>query len=295
MAQVPVCLSIAGSDPSGGAGIQADLKTFAALNVFGCAALTALTAQNTTGVQDVFRLTPEFVAKQARSVFDDLPVAAVKTGMLATAPIIGAVCDVLEERLEFEPGLIIVVDPVMVARSGDPLLDPKAELVLRDRLFPLATIVTPNRFEACRLTATPPIDDVESLRCTALAMFRLCGERPVLIKGGSALTGALDLLIDGHGEEFPLAIAGGPIASRSTHGTGCTLSAALAALLARGLSLREAAAGAKQYVFGAIEHAPGLGRGNGPLDHGWLRRIGPDTRVRDDEAHGSDSDVRSPW
>lgn len=275
-----VCLSIAGSDSSGGAGIQADLKTFAALGVYGAAAVTALTAQNTTGVQGVRMIDAAFVVQQAESVFDDLPVAAVKTGMLGTAATIEAVADLLADRREREPNLRVVVDPVMVARGGDRLLDPVAVAILRDRLLPQADLITPNRHEASLLTGMGPIDDVDKLRRTALALSRLCEGRPVLVKGGDALTGAIDLLIDGHGEEFPLAISGAPIITRSTHGAGCTLSAAIAALLARGHSIRDACSGAKQFVFGAIEQAPGLGSGHGPLDHNWLRRITPETRVR---------------
>ena len=268
-----VCLSIAGSDPSGGAGVQADLKTYAALGVYGAAAITALTAQNTTGVQGVRLVDAAFVALQAESVFDDLPVVSVKLGMLGSAAIIAAVADVLEIRIERTPDLRVVVDPVMVARGGEPLLDPKAVAVLRDRLLPLASVLTPNRHEASMLTGLGPIEGVEDLRRMAHALFELVGHRPVLVKGGEAITGAIDLLIDGHGNEFPLAIAGAPIATRSTHGAGCTLSAAIAALLAKGHGLRDACAGAKQFVFGAIEHAPGLGRGHGPLDHLWLRRL----------------------
>jgi hydroxymethylpyrimidine/phosphomethylpyrimidine kinase len=280
MAEQTVCLSIAGSDPSGGAGIQADLKTFAALGVYGAAAITAMTAQNTTGVQGVQLVDPAFVAQQVESVFDDLPVSGVKTGMLGTASIIAAVADAIEAQLDRTPGLRVVVDPVMVARSGDPLLDPKAVLVLRDRLLPLAHVVTPNRHEASLLTGTGPIESAEDLRRAARALYELVGHRPVLVKGGQALDGALDLLIDGHGSEFPLAIAGAPIVTRSTHGSGCTLSAAIAALLGKGHPLRDACAGAKQYVYGAIEHAPGLGRGHGPLDHLWLRRVDEQTRIR---------------
>ncbi len=268
-----VCLSIAGSDPSGGAGIQADLKTFAALGVYGAAAITALTAQNTTGVQGVDLIDPAFVAQQAESVFDDLPVAAVKTGMLGTVAIIDAVADVIEMARDRFPTLLVVVDPVMVARGGDPLLDPQAVMRLRDRLLPLANLVTPNRHEASLLTGSGPIETAEDLRRVATSLFELVDRRPVLVKGGQVLRGALDLLIDANGSEFPLTIAGAPITTRSTHGSGCTLAAAITALLARGHSLRDACSAAKQFVFGAIEHAPRLGRGHGPLNHLWLSRI----------------------
>jgi hydroxymethylpyrimidine/phosphomethylpyrimidine kinase len=265
----PVCLTVAGSDPSGGAGLQADLKTFAALGVFGTAAVAALTAQNTTGVKGLYPIDPGFVRLQIDAVFADLPVVAAKTGMLGSGPVIAAVAEAFADR----PDCLLIVDPVMTARGGDPLLEPGAVHVLRDRLLPLAGLITPNRHEAVLLAGTDPIADVAGLRRTARALFERFG-RPVLVKGGSAVQGALDLLIDGHGAEFPLALADAPIVTRSTHGTGCTLSAAVTALLARGHSLREAAAGAKQFVFGAIRHAPGLGAGNGPIDHGWLRRHG---------------------
>ncbi|MEW4571450.1 bifunctional hydroxymethylpyrimidine kinase/phosphomethylpyrimidine kinase [Tautonia sp. JC769] len=268
-----VCLSIAGSDPSGGAGIQADLKTFAALGVYGAAAITALTAQNTTGVQGVDLIDPAFVAQQAESVLDDLPVAAIKTGMLGTEAIIDAVADVLEAARDRSPGLRVVVDPVMVARGGDPLLDPRAVRRLRDRLIPLADLVTPNRHEASLLTGSGPIESEDDLRRVAQSLFELVDRRPVLVKGGQAIRGALDLLIDAQGSESPLAIAGAPIPTRSTHGSGCTLAAAVSALLARGHGLRDACSAAKKFVFGAIEHAPGLGRGHGPLNHLWLDRI----------------------
>lgn len=260
----PVCLTIAGSDSSGGAGIQADLKTFVALGVFGASAITALTAQNTTGVLGILAIDPEFVRLQADAVFADLPVAAAKTGMLGEAATIEAVAEVLEQH----PRCPLVVDPVMVARSGDPLLAAGAIDVLRERLLPRATVITPNRLEASLLAGSGPVTDASSLREVARALFERF-RRPVLIKGGRALPGALDLLIDENGE-YPLTIADGPLESRSTHGTGCTFSAALTALLARGHTLRDAAAEAKQYVSGAIRHAPGLGAGHGPVHHGWM-------------------------
>lgn len=271
MPELPVCLSIAGSDPSGGAGIQADLKTFAALGVYGAAAITALTAQNTLGVQGVMMVDAPFVAQQAQSVFDDLPVAALKTGMLGNAPIIRAIADLIEDRKRRNPGLVVVVDPVMVARSGDRLLDPGAVALLRDRLLPIADLVTPNRHEASLLTGHGPITDVDRLRHAADALFRMLQGPAVLVKGGAAMPGAVDILVDDDGEEFPMVSPGAPIQTRSTHGTGCTLSAAIAALLAHGHGLRDACDSAKQYVRGAIEHAPGLGSGHGPIHHGWMR------------------------
>ncbi len=284
MADEVVCLAISGSDPSGGAGLQADLKTFAALNVYGAAVVSALTAQNTRGVSATAAIPPDFLKAQLTAVLDDLPVAAIKTGMLGDAATVAATVEVLGPYLDAHPEVRLVVDPVMVSRSGDELLDFKAVGLLRAELMPLATVVTPNRLEAARLTGLDPFEDVAGLRRTAFALFELVG-KPVLVKGGAALQGALDLLIDGHGNEFPIALADAPIASRSTHGTGCTLSAALTALLGKGHSLREAASGAKQFVFGAIRHAPGLGAGAyGPLDHNWLRRHVPGVH---DHGHGA--------
>ena len=261
---IPVCLTVAGSDPSGGAGIQADLKTFAALGTFGTSALTALTAQNTRGVRGVLPIDPAFVRLQIASVFDDLPVASAKTGMLGDARTIAVVA----EAFAGQPNCPLVVDPVAVARGGDPLLDPAAVGALRELLLPLATVITPNRFEAALLAGTGPIADLDGLRRAAQLLFEQTG-RPILAKGGATFPQALDLLIDEEGE-FPLTLDDGPIATRSTHGAGCTLAAALAAFLALGHPLRVAATLAKRFIGGAIRHAPGLGAGHGPVHHGWL-------------------------
>ncbi|HEV3162890.1 MAG TPA: bifunctional hydroxymethylpyrimidine kinase/phosphomethylpyrimidine kinase [Isosphaeraceae bacterium] len=266
---IPVCLTVAGSDCSGGAGIQADLKTFAALGVFGASAITALTAQNTTGLKGVFAVDPGFVRLQIDAVFDDFPVAAAKTGMLGDSATITAVV----EAFTLRPQCPLVVDPVLVARGGDPLLEPWAIGLLRDRLLPLATVIMPNRHEAVLLAGTGPITDVTSLRLAARTLFERTG-RPILAKGGAILPGALDLLIDFDGEH-PLTIADGPLDTCSTHGAGCSLSAAIAAFLALGHTLRDAAAEAKQFVAGAIRHAPTMGQGYGPIHHGWLIHPGP--------------------
>ncbi len=268
MSQPPVCLSIAGSDPSGGAGIQADLKTFQALGAYGASAITALTAQNTVGVSGVFGVAPEFVAQQIQVVLDDLPVAAIKTGMLGPAAMTDAICRTLETAATRIP---LVVDPVAVARSGDRLLQDEDLRALRDRLIPLATLLTPNRFEAGLLLDEPgPIREVEDLVRIAQRIQTRWG-CPTLVKGGSALPEALDVLADREGiAEFRTPEA--PYQTTSTHGTGCTLSAALTVHLSRGIPLREAVAQAKSFVAGAIRHAPGIGRGAGPLDHGWMLR-----------------------
>lgn len=260
--QRPVALTIAGSDSGGGAGIQADLKTFAALGVYGCSAIASLTAQNTCGVQDVFPIPPEFVKAQIRSVMSDIPVNAIKTGMLATADIIRALADVLSEF----NAIPLVLDPVMVATSGDRLLAEDAiESLIRD-LLPRATLITPNLLEAAALLNAAPANDVAGMKRQAEKISAL-GAAAVLIKGGHG-TGerAIDVLLCGDiVEEF----SAPRLNTRNTHGTGCTLSSAIAAGLAKGLSLRDAVALAKEYLHQALSHAQhrNLGKGAGPVHH----------------------------
>ncbi|OZC02236.1 bifunctional hydroxymethylpyrimidine kinase/phosphomethylpyrimidine kinase [Rubricoccus marinus] len=255
-------LTIAGSDSGGGAGIQADLKTFEALGVFGTSAITAITAQNTLGVSRVDVLPPEAVTAQIDAVAADFTLGAVKTGMLATAEIVHAVADAVE-RLGLAP---LVVDPVMVATSGDALLTPEAVDAYRERLMPLATILTPNTHEAEALLGWP-VRTLEDAR-RAAAELREAGAGAVLVKGGH-LEGeqdAVDVLADDAGERLYRAER---IETTSTHGTGCTLASAIAAYLASGADLRDAVSGAKRYLTEAIRHAPGLGSGNGPVRHLW--------------------------
>lgn len=259
-------LTIAGSDSGGGAGIQADLKTFEAHGVFGTSAITSVTAQNTLGVSGVWDLPPEAVLAQIAAVLDDFPVAAIKIGMLSNAPISMAVADILAERAGEIP---IVLDPVMVATSGDRLLRDDAVRVLTERLLPLATLLTPNVAEAEVLCGFRPDDRVQ-MEEAARHLLQL-GAQSVLVKGGDRKEYdaegkrlAVDLLYDGgesmfFTEEF--------VESRNTHGTGCTLSSAIAANLAVGRTLRDAVERAKQYVTRGIRYAPGLGGGNGPLLH----------------------------
>jgi len=259
----PIALTLAGSDSSGGAGIQADLKTFSALGVYGASVLTALTAQNTTGVQGVFPIPPDFVSAQIRSVLDDLDVRAAKTGMLADTQIIDAVLDGLSGRASHIP---LVVDPVMVATSGDVLLARDAIATVRERLIPRATVITPNLPEAAQLLGTAiAVTDTEVRQ--QLAGLLTLGAKAVLLKGGH-----------GHGDESVdyLAIGGRVIRLAApriptphTHGTGCTLSAAIAAYLAKGDDLEAAVRNAKSYVHAAITAGQtlGVGRGHGPVDH----------------------------
>ncbi|MEV4619360.1 bifunctional hydroxymethylpyrimidine kinase/phosphomethylpyrimidine kinase [Asanoa sp. NPDC049573] len=263
----PVALTIAGSDSGGGAGIQADLKTFAALRVFGTSAITALTAQNTTGVRGVHAAPTEFVVAQIAAVLDDLPVRAVKTGMLATAATVEAVAALaVAGRLPH-----LVVDPVMVSSSGDRLLEPAAEAAYRDKLFPHAAVVTPNRREAEVLLGTA-IRTRADQHAAARALGDL-GAAAAVVKGGhptdDAGNHAVDVVWDGTGT---YELTGPWVDTPNTHGTGCSFAAATAALLAQGDDLRTALAGAKAFVARAVAGGARwrLGAGHGPLDHfGW--------------------------
>jgi hydroxymethylpyrimidine/phosphomethylpyrimidine kinase len=257
-----IALTIAGSDSSGGAGIQADLKTFAALGVYGASAITALTAQNTQGVEAVLVVPPDFVARQIKVVARDLNVAAVKIGMLATSEVIGAVAGALDSL----PGVPVVLDPVMVAASGDVLLDEDAIETLRTVLVPRATVITPNLPEAAKLLGSEEAKDERAMAGQAAALRRL-GAKAVLIKGGHTEGAeAIDILVDSEGE---LRLAAPRVPTSNTHGTGCTLSAAVAAELAKGTSLHEAAGHAKAYVAAAIAAADKIeiGQGRGPVHH----------------------------
>jgi hydroxymethylpyrimidine/phosphomethylpyrimidine kinase len=255
-------LTIAGSDSGGGAGIQADLKTFSALGAYGCSVIAALTAQNTRAVTGIHEVPAAFVTAQLDAVFDDIEIAAVKIGMLASPEIIRAVADGLE-RHHTGP---VVLDPVMVAKSGDHLLRPEAVHALKARLLPLATVITPNLLEAGVLLAMePPVDEAGMLE--AAARLRTLGPEAVLLKGGHR-EGAesIDVFDDG-GE--PLTLASARIDTPNTHGTGCTLSSALAALLGQGLAPRDAVPAAKAYITEAIRAADRLrvGTGHGPVHH----------------------------
>lgn len=254
-----VALTIAGSDSGGGAGVQADLKVFFRFGVYGTSALTLITAQNTLGVQQVYLLPPEEVYAQIQSVAEDFPLHAAKTGALGDGAIVEAVADAVG-RYGIAP---LVVDPVMVAKSGDPLLAPEAVAALKERLFPLAALITPNRLEAEALLGHP-IRTLEEAEEAAKALLGL-GPKAVLLKGGH-LEGekAVDLLATRGGV---LRFSAPRVHTRNTHGTGCTLSAAIAALLAKGRPLVEAVAEAKAYLTRALRTAPPLGRGHGPLNH----------------------------
>jgi len=257
-ARRPTALTIAGSDSGGGAGIQADLKTFAALGVYGTSALTAVTAQNTVGVRAVEEAPPALVAAQIDAVLEDIGADAAKTGMLSSAAIVA----VTVGRIRAHGIARLVVDPVMVAKSGDRLLREDAVRALRTDLLPLALVVTPNLPEAETLAGVT-IGSRADLEDAARRIAAL-GPRYVLIKGGHAPGDPIDILYDGRAfREYP----GARIATTSTHGTGCTLSAAIVAYLARGLAVEDAVGRAKEYVVAAMCAASPLGRGHGPLHH----------------------------
>jgi hydroxymethylpyrimidine/phosphomethylpyrimidine kinase len=263
----PVVLTIAGSDSGAGAGIQADLKTFAAFGVYGVCAITAVTAQNTQGVAAVEVISASVVRAQIRAVMADFPVGAAKTGMLATAEVVRAVADAVRELRV--PNL--VVDPVMVAKSGDSLLTADAVAAIRAALLPLAAVVTPNLPEAEALAgiAIRSEHDAEE----AARRIRALGPAAVIVTGGHAESlDIVDLLFDGVSvRAFPQQ----RIPGSDTHGTGCTFAAAVAAHLSLGRSLTDAVPVAQRYIAGAIAGAPRLGQGHGPMDHFWQFRRDP--------------------
>lgn len=262
-APTAIALTIAGSDSSGGAGIQADLKTFSAFGVYGASVITALTAQNTLGVQGIETVSAAFVAEQLRSVLTDLDVGAIKTGMLANAEIVEVVASALRSVSQCP----LVVDPVMVATSGDVLLAPEAVNAIKRHLLPLATLVTPNLPEAAILLASRQACNEQEMAAQGKALLGAAGCHAVLIKGGhDGGDEATDILVSAAGVER---FVRPRIATPNSHGTGCTLSAAIAALLSQGAALPEAVDRAKTYVWEGLRHGSGLGigKGRGPVDH----------------------------
>jgi hydroxymethylpyrimidine/phosphomethylpyrimidine kinase len=255
-------LTVAGSDSGGGAGIQADLKTFSALGAYGMTAITAVTVQNTEGVTGVEALSPGIVADQIRSVVTDIGVDAAKTGMLANEAIVTAVAEAL--RQAGVPN--VVVDPVSVSKHGHALLEPDAVGALKNLMMPLATLVTPNLPEAGVLSGNE-VETKDDMRRAAEAILEL-GPRAVLVKGGhlEGARAAEDLFVDGHAEEW---ISAEWIDTEDTHGTGCTISAAIATYLARGDQLDVAVRKGKAFVTEAIRHALRVGHGIGPVDQLW--------------------------
>jgi len=259
---VPVALTIAGSDSSGGAGVQADLKTFAALGVYGASVITALTAQNTTGVSGIHQVPAEFVTAQIDAVFSDLTVGAVKIGMVAQLASIDAIAAGLKR---WSPKYV-VLDPVMVATSGDRLLAAEAIEALRRKLVPYASIITPNLPEAAALLDEPVAESEAAVEHQGKRLLAM-GCRAVLIKGGHGQGDeSIDYLFDANGT---LALAAPRIATRNTHGTGCSLSSAIAAGLAKGEALETAVRNAKTWISAAISAADrfSVGHGHGPVHH----------------------------
>ena len=256
-----IALTIAGSDPGGGAGIQADLKTFAAFGVYGASAITAITVQNTMGVEAVAPLTADLVTAQIEAIAGDLSIDATKIGMLATAAIVEAVAAAIAE-LDLP---LVVVDPVLVSTSGERFLDADGVQAMISELFPRARVVTPNIPEAEALSGRR-ISSTDDARDVARTLHEM-GASAVIITGGHRVEPeVIDLLFDGHAfHEFRAP----RIDRRPTHGTGCTFASAVAAGLALGNDLADATRRAQQYVGGAITHAPAIGHGRGPLDHFW--------------------------
>ena len=257
-------LIIAGSDSGGGAGVQADIKTVTALGGYAATAITAITVQNTLGVSAVFPIPTDLIIAQARAVLDDIGADAIKTGMLGSVEVVEVVAGILDSA----PGVPAVIDPVMIAKGGAPLLETGALSAVRALLIPRAALLTPNAPEAAALTGLA-VDTTDDLRRAGEILLRL-GARAVLMKGGHIAGDTVtDLLITPAGETT---FAGPRIDTRHTHGTGCTLASACATGLAQGLPLEQAVARAWGYVAEAIRRAPGFGAGAGPLDHGWPLR-----------------------
>lgn len=274
-------LVIAGSDSGGGAGVQADIKTITALGGFAMSALTAVTTQNTCGVHGVYPVEPEFVGFQIDCVLEDIGADAIKTGMLLSADTVEVVVRAIRRR---GVGIPLVVDPVMVAKGGAPLLDAAAVHTLKRNLFPLAALVTPNIPEAEALTGLS-IDAADDLDAAMDALMSM-GPAAVLLKGGH-LPGdeIVDVLRTVDGDEMRFSQK--RLVTNSTHGTGCTLASAIAAGIAEGLRLRDSVVLAERYVHEAIRYAPGFGKGHGPLDHGYRLRIKNESNAHGDTLSAS--------
>lgn len=260
MSEIKTALTIAGSDSSGGAGIQADIKTMMAHGVYAMSAITALTAQNTMEVTGIMEVTPEFLAMQLDAVFTDIPPDAVKIGMVSS----GELIEVIAEKLVQYEARNIVVDPVMVATSGARLISEEAVSILKKRLLPLATVITPNIPEA-EVLAGKDIQNGEDMAQAAEQIYKEyhCS---VLCKGGHSLNDACDLLYSGSESQW---FVGRRIDTSNTHGTGCTLSSAIAAELAKQASITQAVERAKEYISGALADGMDLGKGSGPLNHAY--------------------------
>lgn len=251
-------LTIAGSDTCGGAGIQADLKTFSAHGTYGMSVITAITVQNTQGVFDCQDITPEIIGKQIDVIFDDIEVDSVKIGMVSQIETINVIADKLEK---YNP-LNVVIDPVMISKHGFDLLQPQAKETLIKRLIPLAFLLTPNLPEAEAITGIK-IDNLELMKEAARKIYEM-GVKNVLVKGGHLANDATDVLFDG--KEYTI-LKSDRINTKNTHGTGCTLSSSIAANLANGMNVKEAVNASKLYITTAIKHSLNIGKGIGPTNH----------------------------
>lgn len=263
MKTLPKALTIAGSDSGGGAGIQADLKTFSALQTYGMSAITALTAQNTTGVQGIFPISPDFIGQQLDAIFMDLPPDAVKVGMLHSRAVVQTVADQLKEH----EATNVIVDPVMVAKSGDQLLEEDAIEALKEQILPLATVITPNLGEASKLLDQPITEEQQMEE--AVKSLTQYGSQFVLLKGGHLSTeNSNDVLYD-HDQDSVYHLEAPRIKTENTHGTGCTLSSAIAAYIARGFVIKDAVRHAKNFINGALQAGSDIkyGQGYGPVHH----------------------------
>jgi len=263
MKQVSTALTIAGTDPSGGAGIQADLKTFQELKSYGMSVITSVVAQNTTGVQDIHHLPLSMIEQQLESVISDISINAVKTGMIANR-------EMMEIIVQKIPNIDApyVMDPVMVATSGDSLINEDSRLFLRDKLLPLTALVTPNIPETEYLTGEK-VESIDDMKMAAELLVRKHGAGAALVKGGHMEGEAIDFLYDGTDIHT---FSAERIQTKNTHGTGCTYSAAITAYLGQGVPLAEAVKQSKQFVTAAIKHSFPLGAGNGPTNHWAIRK-----------------------
>ncbi|MBY7142156.1 bifunctional hydroxymethylpyrimidine kinase/phosphomethylpyrimidine kinase [Virgibacillus sp. NKC19-3] len=262
MKHVSTALTIAGTDPSGGAGIQADLKTFQELKSYGMSVITSVVAQNTTGVQNVHHLPIDMIKQQLDSVISDIPVHACKTGMIANRDMMEVIAGYVSEL-----DASYVMDPVMVATSGDSLIDQDSRLFLRENLLPLTTLVTPNIPEAEFITGNT-IETTDDMKQAAETIVKNFGAGAALIKGGHMSGSAVDFLYDGMDIKT---FSADRMNTNNTHGTGCTYSAAITAFLGQGIALQDAISQAKRFITAAIKHSFSLGSGNGPTNH-WADR-----------------------
>lgn len=254
----PIALTVAGTDPTGGAGVLADIKTFQSRGVYGMSAITSLTAQNTLGVQDAYNIPVDFLQSQLTSIFDDEKPDAMKSGMIATPEMMKVIKHFVEKY-----HVPYIIDPVMIATSGHNLISEQAIDYLRDSLLSVSLCITPNIFEAEKLTGVD-IETEEDIRRTASIFINDLGVQSVIIKGGHLKGDAVDYLFTKDTEKV---IPNKRIDTHHTHGTGCTFSAVITAEIAKGKTLESAFITAKKYITNAIEHTPGIGKGNGPVNH----------------------------